>query len=350
LTVGRRGRSEGEAVRETVAGEGIGVERRTTVAGRAPAPVPGEAGAAWVDLLDPTPEQDRELLARLGVDLPTRAEMAEIESSSRAYEEGGVAYLTALVVCRTDGDQPGTTPVSFVLTPTHLVTVRFADLAPFRAFAARCARQPKNAENSAAAFAGLIEAIVDRTADVLERADAELAEVSAEVFRPGKAAAASAGWPRRQSPRDLDGLVERIGRHHDLLSTVRESLLTLQRVVAFARQAAGSWMPAEAKARLKTAERDMRSIMEHDAHLTQKAGFLLDATLGLINNQQNKIIKIFSVVAVVFMPPTLVASIYGMNFAHMPELARAWGYPASLALMALAAVAPYLYFKRRGWL
>jgi magnesium transporter len=109
-------------------------------------------------------------------------------------------------------------------------------------------------------------------------------------------------------------------------------------------------MPAEAKARLKTAERDLRSLVEHDAHLTQKAGFLLDATLGLINNQQNKIIKIFSVVAVVFMPPTLVASIYGMNFAHMPELAQAWGYPASLALMALAAVAPYLYFKRRGWL
>jgi magnesium transporter len=340
-------------MRETVAGGKIGVEQQTVAAGRAPAAaVPGEAAAAWVDLLDPTPEQDRELLARLGVDIPTREEMAEIESSSRAYEEGGVAYLTALVLCRSDTDHPGATPVSFVLTPTHLVTVRFAELAAFRAFAARCARQPRIAGGSVLAFAGLVEAIVDRTADVLERADAALAEVSAEVFRPGKAGAgaAGAGRPRRRTPRDLDELVERIGRHHDLLSTVRESLHTLQRVVSFARQAADGWMPEEGRAQLATAERDLRSLVEHDAHLTQKAGFLLDATLGLINNQQNKIIKIFSVVAVVFMPPTLVASVYGMNFAHMPELAQAWGYPASLALMALAAVAPYLYFKRRGWL
>jgi magnesium transporter len=275
-------------VRETVAGGKIGVEQRTTAAGRAPAAVPGEAAAAWVDLLDPTPEQDRELLARLGVDIPTREEMEEIESSSRAYEEGGVAYLTALVLCRSDTDHPGATPVSFVLTPIHLVTVRFADLTPFRAFAARCARRPENAENSAAAFAGLIEAIVDRTADVLERADAELAKVSAEVFRPDKTGtAAGAGRPRRRTPRDLDELVERIGRHHDLLSTVRESLLTLQRVVSFARQAADGWMPEEGRAQLATAERDLHSLMEHDGHLTQKAGFLLDATLGLINTQQN---------------------------------------------------------------
>ena len=335
-------------MRETVAGEGTGVEQRTVAAGGAPGPVPGEAGAAWVDLLDPTPEQDREVLMRLGVDIPTREEMEEIESSSRVYEENGVAYLTALVVCRTDTDEPGTTPVSFVLTPTHLVTVRFADLTPFRAFAARCARQPNNAETSATAFAGLVEAIVDRTADVLERADAELAKVSAEVFRPK--AAAAGRRRRRREPQDLDELVERIGRRHDLLSTVRESLLTLQRVVAFARQVAGAWLPEEAKARLATAERDVHSLMEHDGHLTQKVAFLLDATLGLINNQQNKIIKIFSVVAVVFMPPTLVASIYGMNFAHMPELAQRWGYPASLALMVVAAIAPYLYFKHRGWL
>jgi magnesium transporter len=303
----------------------------------------------WIDLLNPTPEQDREVLARLGVDIPTREEMEEIESSSRTYEQDGVAYMTALVVCRADTAEPGKTPVSFVLTPTHLVTVRFADLTPFRAFAARCARQPRNADGSAAAFAGLIEVIVDRTADVLERADAELAAISAEVFR---ATAAPAGRERaqRRTPRDLDDLVERIGRHHDMVSTVRESLLTLQRVVTFARQVAEAWMPENARAKLKTAERDVRSLMEHDGHLTQKAAFLLDATLGLINNQQNKIIKLFSVVAVVFMPPTLVASIYGMNFDHMPELAQQWGYPASLMLMVLSAIAPYLFFKHKGWL
>src|SRR5215217_1769417 len=141
-------------MQETLVGGKIGVEHQTVTVGSSLS-VPKDA--VWIDLLDPTPEQDREVLARLGVDIPTREEMEEIESSSRAYEENGVAYLTALVVCRTDTDEPGTTPVSFVLTPTHLVTVRFADLSPFRAFAARCARQPKNADGSAAAFAGLIE-------------------------------------------------------------------------------------------------------------------------------------------------------------------------------------------------
>ena len=247
--------------------DGVGTAMdRLAVGGEIGAEQEPAAGPAWIDLLNPTPEQDRELLARLGVDIPTREEMEEIESSSRTYEEGGVAYMTALVVCRTDTDEPGNTPVSFVLTPTHLVTVRFADLSPFRAFAARCRRQPRNAEASATAFAGLMELIVDRTADVLERADADLAAISAEVFRgrsgsrPAPAGAARSRRPRRACRPP-----------HDLLSKVRESLLTLQRVLAFARQAAGAAMPAEAKARLKTAERDVRSLVEHDGHLNQKA-------------------------------------------------------------------------------
>ena len=275
--------------------------------------------------------------------------MDEIESSSRVYEQDGVAYMTALVVSRADTEAPGNTPVSFVLTPTHLVTVRFAELTPFRSFAARCTRHPKNAEDSAAAFAGLIEAIVDRTADVLERADAELAAISAQVFR-SKAVPAGKEHARHRTPGDLDDLVERIGRHHDMVSTVRESLLTLQRVVTFARQVADAWMAENARAKLEIAERDVRSLTEHDVHLTQKVSFLLDATLGLISNQQNKIIKIFSVVAVVFMPPTLVASIYGMNFEHMPELDWLVGYPFALVLMVFSAIAPYLFFKRKGWL
>jgi magnesium transporter len=333
-------------MQETLAGGKIGVEHQTVSAG-GPLTVPETA--VWIDLLNPTPEQDREVLARLGVDIPTREEMEEIESSSRVYEQDGVAYMTALVISRADTDAPSNTPVSFVLTPTHLITVRFADLTAFRSFAARCTRQPKNAEGSAAAFAGLIEAIVDRTADVLERADAELAAISAEVFR-AKATPAGKEHARHRTPQDLDELVERIGRHHDMVSTVRESLLTLQRVVTFARQVTDAWIPENARAKLKIAERDVHSLIEHDGHLTQKVAFLLDATLGLISNQQNKIIKIFSVVAVVFLPPTLVASIYGMNFDHMPELDWLVGYPFALVLMVASAVAPYLYFKHKGWL
>ena len=161
-------------------GTGFGVERQTVTAGSAVG-VPNDA--VWIDLLNPAPEQSLELLARLGVNIPTREEMEEIESSSRVYEQDGVAYMTALVVSRTDTDALGKSPVTLVLTPTHLVTVRFTDFPAIQSFAARCRRHPKTAESSAAAFAGLIETIVDRTADVLERTDAELAAISAEVFR-----------------------------------------------------------------------------------------------------------------------------------------------------------------------
>ena len=301
--------------------------------------------AVWIDVIDPTPDEDKRLLRRLGVDIPTQDEMKEIEPSSRLYEEAGALYMTALLTWNADED-PQNTPVAFVITPQHLVTVRYAEPQPFRSFIARCTKQPKQITSSTLGFIGLTEVIVDRAADLLERCGAELDGVSAAIFR----APSIKVRHRMRSSEDLETVLRRIGRRDDLASKVRESLVSLGRAMAFFRAPRAPGINDEdADARLRAVERDLRALAEHDTYLSQKTNFLLDATLGLINNDQNKVIKIFSVVAVIFLPPTLVASIYGMNF-NIPELKWSLGYPWSLALMIVSALAPYWYFKRRGWL
>jgi magnesium transporter len=190
----------------------------------------------------------------------------------------------------------------------------------------------------------LLEAMVDRLADVLERASREVVEISHDIFHPAE---------KKASKRDrgFQIVLRRIGRKEDLVSKMQDSLLTLQRLSGFLGQATmqrGS--DKDVRGRVKTLARDVESLSDHAAFLSQKITFLLDATLGMINIEQNAIIKIVSVAAVVFLPPTLVASVYGMNFDVMPELKWLLGYPFALALMAVSAVLPFWYFKRRGWL
>ena len=302
--------------------------------------------ALWIDVVNPSPDDDKRLLAQLGIDIPTRDEMQEIEPSSRLYEQDGGIYMTALVTWNVE-EEPTNTAVAFVVTPNQLVTVRFAEPQPFRSFATRVARQPRLITSSDVGFVTLMEIIVDRAADLLERCGGELDMVSADIFREKERAASRF---HREKPRDLEVILQRVGRQYNLASKVRESLVSLGRAVAFFHRAAGGWIQPETDNRLRTVERDLRALAEHDTYLSQKTNFLLDATLGLINNDQNRIIKIFSVVSVVFLPPTLVASIYGMNFKLMPELQWDLGYPWALTLMFLSAVLPYWYFKRRGWL
>jgi magnesium transporter len=327
-----------------------GALQRLDVEGAARLPEDG----VWIDLLEPTAAEERRLEGWLGLDVPTREEMQEIEASSRAYEERGALFMTALVVWRAETHEPANTPATFIVTPRHLVTVRYADPLPFRTFVARCTKQPRTVLSSDSAFVALLEAVVDRAADLLERIGGDLDAVSAEIFRrekPYPAGRQRFGRQRfgRAKSADLEQIITRVGQHNDLAQKIRESLLSVARLVSFFREA-GHLATDGVRSHLKTLDRDIRSLTEHDAYLAAKISFLLDATLGLINIQQNAIIKIFSVVAVVFMPPTLVASIYGMNFHHMPELDWPFGYPMALGIMLASAVLPYLYFKFRNWL
>lgn len=308
------------------------------------APLP--ATAIWIDLLSPTAAEEEAVERATGVDLPTKAELQEIEMSSRLYQEGSARYMAATVMSKADQPHAEAEAIAFVVSPPLLLTLRYTDPFAFGAFANRAMRQQGLVEGGGETIlAGLLEAIVDRAADILEHVTIDLDRLSREVFR-----ARVAGAGRAQPGVDLEEAVRRLGRSEDLTSKVQDSLSSITRLLTFFGVAMAGEVKKDYKARLKVITRDAHSIQEHATSLAQKGNFLLDATLGLINIEQTKIIKIFSVASVVFLPPTLIASIYGMNFKFLPELSLSLGYPMAIAMMIASAVLPYLYFKRKGWL
>jgi magnesium transporter len=300
----------------------------------------------WVDLAQPTAVEEAEVERLLGVDIPTREEMSEIEISSRLYHEDDAIVMTATLPAQVDGDKPVFAPVSFVLTPERLITVRYHEPRAFQTFPVRAAKTAMGCANGEGVLLALLEVTVDRLADILERAVRDIDGISHDIFRP-------TGHPERSvRSRNLQAVLESIGAVGDLTSGIRDCLVTLERLVSFFGFGLGKRgkVPKESRERIRTLSRDIHSLTDHAGFLSQKITFLLDATLGMINIEQNAIIKIFSVAAVVFLPPTLIASIYGMNFEHMPELSWPFGYPLAIGLMVASAILPYQLFKRRGWL
>lgn len=308
------------------------------------------ADALWIDVLDPTDEDEAAVENLLRVDMPTPEEMQEIEASSRLYREGAAIYLTSPVLSNSDTPMPRNTPVTFILTGGCTVTVRYATPQSFTTFAARATRQRGLCPTAEAVLMGLLDAVIDRLADVLERIGTDLDELSRDVFEIAPSGTPTTVRRLRGGGRDFQPILRGIGRHGDLTSKARDSLLGIGRIVTFLGQAEELRAHKDSRSRVKTMAGDIVSLSEHAAFLANKTTFLLDATLGMINIQQNNTIKIFSVVAVVFLPPTLIASLYGMNFTVMPELSWPFGYPFALLLMVVSAVLPYVFFKRRGWL
>lgn len=305
---------------------------------------PDSTGIVWVDLLDPSREEEASVERWLGVDIPTREEMEEIEISSRLYVENGAYVMTATLPAHTDGDRPEMLPVTFVLAGERLATIRYHEPRAFQTFPMRAEKADTGCAGGDTILVSLIEAIVDRLADVLERASREVIDISQDIFNSTEKKAS-------KRDRDFQQILQRIGSKEDLVSKIQDSLLTLQRLSSFLANVAGNGLGGkDLRARVKTISRDVVSLSDHASFQTQKITFLLDATLGMINIQQNAIIKIVSVAAVVFLPPTLVASVYGMNFDAMPELKWLLGYPFALGLMAVSAVLPFWFFRRKGWL
>jgi magnesium transporter len=187
----------------------------------------------------------------------------------------------------------------------------------------------------------LLEAIVGRVADILEQMGDELDQISTSLFTQ------STEVSQGIASTDLNAVLKSIGRNGDLASRTRDSLHSISRVMPVLQNQKGA---AEFAERVSTLNLDINSLLDHASYLSSKIQFLLDSALGLINIQQNAIIKIFSVAAVIFLPPTLIASIYGMNFEHIPELKWLYGYPFALGFMVVSAILPYWYFKRRRWL
>ncbi|GIK83101.1 MAG: magnesium transporter CorA family protein [Pseudorhodoplanes sp.] len=299
------------------------------------------AAAVWIDLVNPTLPEDRKVETLVGVAIPTREEMQEIEISSRLYVESGARYMTATLMCQSDSPQPKTTPVTFILAGGRLITVRYDEPKPFVIARNRLAKHCPATVSGESVMIDIMDAVIDRTADILERIAVEIDTVSHNVFERG----------RSRSPKFYNVILQTIGRKGDLTSKVRESLVSIGRLLLFlANEAEGLRWAKDQKAQIKSMHRDVQSLSDHATFLSNSMTFLLDAMVGLVTIEQNNIIKIFSVVAVVLMPPTLIASIYGMNFRHMPELEWILGYPLALVLMVVAAILPFLYFKWRKWL
>jgi magnesium transporter len=307
------------------------------------APLPEEA--VWLDLLEPTVDEERLVEARLGLDIPTREEMREIESSSRMYEEDGALYLTATVVTKLDTTLPENAQVTFILKGSRLVTNRYVDPLPFRRFAAYIERHPQGNNTAPAVLAGLLEFIVNRIADVIERVGADIDTASAEIFNRQKLLTNK----HRRSQRDFRKLLEHIGQSGELIAKARESLASLARLLAFVQQSTVAMQP-DVHTRLRTLSKDVVAMSDHASFLGTNLNFVLDATLGMINIDQNNILKIFSVVTVFLLPPSMIGAVFGMNFDHIPTLHQPWGFYAALGLMTLSAIIPYLIFRHRGWL
>lgn len=304
--------------------------------------------ALWIDLFEPTEEDRARVDAAFSLAIPTHAEMLEIEPSSRLYAENGATYMTATILARADEPNPTADAFTFVLSNRSLVTVRYHDPRPVRTYGARIVRQPSTCTSGEDALLGLLETFVDRIADILEKAGLDLDGISRSIF--GRSTTMTRQTEQEQ---DMQQVLRQLGRIEDICSTARESMLGLVRLVRFLYASMDAEVKKRSKeigARMKTLNRDLTSLMEHADFDSRKVNFLLDATLGLINIEQNRIIKLFSVVSVVLMPPTLVGTIYGMNFKWMPELDWSFGYPMAIIMMVLAATSTYLFFKLKRWL
>ena len=293
--------------------------------------------ALWIDMVAPAPGEDQAVEAALGLSIPTRDEMAELEASSRLYREKGATYVTADIIHNGDADTPTIDPVTFVLTKGPLVTIRYFDPKPFSMIVDKLEREPQLCTTGADLFLNLMEAIIDRASDILSANANKVDAVANHVFAEGK-------------PVGFDHLVTKLGRAHIANARIEQSLAGLARIFVYVASDERIDHVPDSREHLKSLSGDAASLIAHNQAVASGINFQLSAALGMINIQQSSIFKVFSVFTVAFLPPTLIGAIYGMNFVHMPELQQPWGYPAALAAMVVAAVLPLVWFKRKGWL
>jgi magnesium transporter len=301
-------------------------------------------GAIWIDLLDPTDGEKQSVERLLGIKIPSQAALSEIEASSRLISDHGKLYLSTPAVSVDAQGEPHVTPVGFIVDPRVLVTVRFSALPIFDGVVERL-NSDETLQTGTCVFAALLEAMVDRGADVLEQLGATTDALSKDVFKGGLVKSKK---PVRSSRRLREAL-QHIGVMADKLARARDVLLGVQRVATFAGDVGNEWMTPSAKKRLDSVSKDVISLSDYETRLSDKIQLLLDAVLGFINIQQNDLFKILTIVSVVGVPPTILVGVWGMNFKNMPELSWTFGYPLALLAIVASGVLPLLWFKREGW-
>ena len=299
----------------------------------------------WIDLLKPTDEEKAFVEYRTHIRVPSAEALSEIEATSRLYVDHGVIYLSTPILAQSDTPEAFLSPVGFILSPTVLVTVRFAELSTFGHVADQVHGDSSLATNMGV-FTALLEAIVDRSADVLEGLRGELDQISRKVFRGNPA-------HRSHTVRSTNALrstLSAVGAIGERVSQARDVLLGVGRIASFARDIGDEWITPEFEVRLGAVLKDVASLNEYEAHLSGKVQFMLDAVLGYITIEQNDLFKVLTIASVVGIPPTLIAGLYGMNFKFMPELELPYAYPVVLFVTFGLSFLLYLLFKRSGWL
>lgn len=302
---------------------------------------PVALAVSWIDLLHPTIEERASVEGGYGIRLPSREELSGVELSSRISLENGVLYLSMPTVSHMSELEHAPSPLGFVLSKKLLVTIRYVQLHAFDTVAEKCSNGDASF-TSVDAFTAIVDEMVELSADLIEKIAADLDGVSRAVFsKLGKQEHVT------RSNEELRVVLISVGMAGERLSRIRDGVLGLQRIVPFVAGSEQDWIPANVRAGLKSTQSDLTSLAEYETHLSDKAQFLLDAVLGFINTKQNDIFQMLTVISIVGIPPTLVASIYGMNFRNMPELSWAWGYPYALAVILLSAILPIVWFKWR---
>ncbi len=299
--------------------------------------------ALWIDVYEPTDDEMTWIETTLGIMMPTRAAMQEIEASSRLYMVHETLYMTATLIAGSTSSQPQDDSVTFILTYDQLLTLRYIKPTTFELFTIKVLKEISPDISALVLLIHLLEVAIDRLADIFEMVGANLEKFSRKIFNPSLSQAYTPSL-------NYALLMLEIGQNANLSSKSRESLLTLNRLVSFLNQSSLVTLNGSTLAHIDILVKDILSMTDYANFINNKINFLLDATLGLVNIEQNNIIKIFSVAAVIFLPPTLIASIYGMNFHEMPELDWKYGYIIATGMMLLSAIIPYQFFKRRKWL
>jgi magnesium transporter len=298
----------------------------------------------WVDLESPTVEEKRWIKQYYGLSIPEDAMDEDIEESARFYEEDNGELHIRSDFLIADEAEPRTVRVAFILNQNNaelkskgvLFTIHDEDVPVFRLLRMRARRAPGLIEDAKEVLLKLFDADAEYSADTLEGIYDELEKVGKLVLSADVTDALASE------------VLSAIARQEDLNGRIRRNVMDTRRAVSFMMRS--KMLNSEQFEEARQILRDIDSLDSHTAFLFDKINFLMDATVGFININQNKIIKIFSVASVALLPPTLIASIYGMNFQHMPELAQTWGYPYALFIMVASALVPMWYFRKRGWL
>ncbi len=304
-------------------------------------------GRTWVDLQDPSPEEVAAVERALGLRVPTRAQLGEIEASSRVRVAQGALYLSTPLLTRGEDGVLASAPAGFVLTGKVCLTVRFAASAVFDTVTSEL----QGAERAPApeVFARLLEEVVDRAADHFEVCADQLDKASHAIFH----AHDKAGKPRHRLSRDtalLRQMMTEIGRASERMSKVRYTLVCVARIAQFAADRGKDWIDATVHDRLAAVRADIASLEQYEENLLSRVQLLQDAATAFISIEQNDVVKVLTIASVVGVPPVMVVGLYGMNFKYMPELSWRYGYPFALALILVTTLIPLAWFKWKDWM